>query len=183
MPDEEIASLRESLGALSAQVADLRGKVVMFGAKVDKAGADGKLSLGEQLAAVRAEVSALSEALAEALEEESIAGPSAPYWLDMSEEEFEAALGKVIEWVTNMLIPGYPAYEIRACWVRHPDAVWELSTLFAEWRRIYDRKAPLLADALTFHDRWLPHVIERVAKATKDCKATCSRAAAGGERT
>jgi hypothetical protein len=48
-------------------------------------------------------------------------------------------------------------------------AVWELSTLAAEWRRIYQRQVPGLAGALDFHDRWLPGVARSLAVIQADC--------------
>jgi len=50
----------------------------------------------------------------------------------------------------------YSGYELRECWPRHTHAVWELSTLAAEWHHIYAGTRPDLARALEFYDRWLP---------------------------
>ena len=39
---------------------------------------------------------------------------------------------------------------------------WELSTLAAEWHRIYGETRPDLARALEFYDRWLPGTMRRI---------------------
>ena len=58
------------------------------------------------------------------------------------------------------------------CWPNHPEAVWELSTLRAEWRRVYDDpKARDLQGALVWHDKWFPDVLSRLAAAIR-CDAT-----------
>ena len=68
-----------------------------------------------------------------------------------------------------MLRPSYPDSAPAACWPNHWQAVWELSTLAAEWRRIYQRPVHDLAGALDFHDRWLPGVARRLAVIQADC--------------
>ena len=55
------------------------------------------------------------------------------------------------------------------CWRAHLPVVWELGDLWAEWRRVYDRKAPELAGALGWHGRWLPGALERVRRALSEC--------------
>jgi hypothetical protein len=41
-------------------------------------------------------------------------------------------------------------------------AIWELSTLAAEWHRTYSGTRPDLARALEFYDRWLPGTMRRI---------------------
>jgi hypothetical protein len=67
----------------------------------------------------------------------------------------------------------YSGYELRDCWPRHTHAIWELSTLAAEWHHIYRRARPDLARALEFHDRWLPGTIRRITSFTRECRAQC----------
>ncbi len=55
-----------------------------------------------------------------------------------------------------MLRQHYGGYELRDCWPRHVHAIWELSTLAAEWHRTYSGSRPDLVRALEFYDRWLP---------------------------
>ena len=63
----------------------------------------------------------------------------------------------------------YPGYELRDCWPGHIHAVWELSTLAAEWHHVYGGERPDLARALEFYDRWLPGTMRRVAAITRSC--------------
>ena len=69
-----------------------------------------------------------------------------------------AQLAQLRVWVDGILIPSYtpPEGTLRPCWTRHMSAVWELSTLAAEWKRVYQARSRDLQGALDFHDRWLP---------------------------
>ncbi len=147
----------QSYAALAAQVADLRSIVTKWDARLQHAGLDGSIDLAAKLAE-----------LAELLVDEATASV-APYWLDHSDDEYRDALAELAEWVSNVLLPNYDAPGLRACWPNHMQAVWELSTLQAEWERIYVRKNPLLAAALVWHDRWLPGVLRRLGPVMKDC--------------
>ena len=51
----------------------------------------------------------------------------------------------------------------------HLPVVWELGTVWAEWRRVYDRKAPELPGALDWHNRWLPGALARSQRALSGC--------------
>ena len=64
-------------------------------------------------------------------------------------------------------------YELRDCWPRHIHAVWELSTLAAEWHHAYGGTRPDLARALEFHDRWLPGTMRRITGITGKCMPQC----------
>ena len=46
-------------------------------------------------------------------------------------------LAELRHWVEDFARKQYPAYmaRLRPCWPNHPEAVWELSTLMAEWER------------------------------------------------
>ena len=143
--------------ALAAQVADLRAIVTKWDARLQHAGLDGSIDL----AATLAELASLAVA------EATVA--VAPYWLDYSDEEYRDKLAELAEWIRNVLLPNYDVPDIRPCWPNHMQAVWELSTLRAEWERIYSRQNPLLAAALVWHDRWLPDVLRRLGPVMKDC--------------
>ena len=56
---------------------------------------------------------------------------------------------------------------------RHIDAVWELSTLAAEWHHAYGGTRPDLAGALEFYDRWLPGTMRRINAITGKCVPEC----------
>jgi hypothetical protein len=49
---------------------------------------------------------------------------------------------------------------------RHIHAVWELSTLAAEWHHAYGGTFPDLARVLEFYDRWLPGTMRRITGIT-----------------
>ena len=97
----------------------------------------------------------------------------APRWDELTPPEHAAHLHLLTRWVDQVLIPGYGDCGLRPCWPDHPRAVRELSTLRAEWRRIYDRPSPELAGALTWHDRWLPGVEYRMDREFTDCRGGC----------
>ena len=150
----------QRFASLAAQVADLRAIVMKWNARLEQAGLDGKIDLAATLAALSGKVAGETSAA------------TAPYWLDYSEQEYQAQLADLAGWVADVLLPNYGAAVIRPCWQAHMAAIWELSTLRAEWERIYTRKNPPLADALAWHDRWLPGVIRRLGPVLKDCTAT-----------
>ena len=164
----------ETLAALAAQIADIRENVTYLDAVIDRAGllAAGDIrrrvsrltaDLGKLASQVEAQAATLANALA--------AGPRAPAptWVGLSPEDHDTQLAELTEWVDGMLRPSYPDNAPAACWSSHWQAVWELSTLAAEWRRIYQRPVPDLAGALDFHDRWLPGVARRLASIQADC--------------
>jgi hypothetical protein len=160
----------EPLAALSAQVADLRADLRTVKARVET----GTIPV-HGLTALRERVDAL-EALAGVLQEEKAARTPAPCWTGLDDTERAARLADLTRWVNGVLAVNYPHAAPRTCWASHPAAVWELGNLHAEWCRIYTRKHPPLADALTWHDRWLPNVTGRVGTILKDCKGGCDLA-------
>jgi hypothetical protein len=167
-PEEDTRPGPESLGALAAQLADLRGSLRTLRAQVDKAGLDGALSLARRVAE-------LGSAVVDLQDDGGPGGPAAPYWLDLDPDEYTGQLAALTEWVTAVLEPGYAA-GLPRCWPAHLDAIWELSTLHAEWRRIYDRKRPDLAAALAWNDRWLPGVVKRLGESLRECsRSGCTK--------
>jgi len=52
-------------------------------------------------------------------------------------------------------------------------AVWELSTLAAEWHHAYGGTRPDLVRALKFYDRWLPGTMRRITHITRTCIPNC----------
>ena len=90
-------------------------------------------------------------------------------------------LAELSEWVETFLRRHYPGYAARLprCWASHPEAVWELSTLRAEWERIYsDEDNRDLQGALAWHDRWFPGVLGRLAASIKCDESGCRMPAA-----
>jgi hypothetical protein len=156
----------ESLAALAAQLADLRGKVVYLQSRIERAG------LGS--ADLPAQVAELAQAVAALSHDETAARHTAPYWLGLDGAEHAERLAELGAWVSEVLAVNYPDAMRCACWASHPAAIWELSTLREEWLRVYDRTYPDLAGALAWHDRWLPGVAARVNAVMKDCAAGCT---------
>jgi hypothetical protein len=156
----------DSLAALAAQLADLRGKVVYIQSRLDRAGLTGDLDLPTKVAELAQAVAALTAAIPEPRH-------TAPYWLGLAPDVHAARLAELDGWVREVLAVNYPG-SVERCWAAHPPAVWELSTLREEWLRVYDRTYPDLAGALTWHDRWLPGVTARLGPLLRDCRGGCT---------
>jgi hypothetical protein len=154
-----------AVAALAAQVASLRGQVRAIFARLDRAGLTGDRNLA-------AELQSLADIVTETLDTRPH-GPAAPYWIGLSPEDHAARLAELQEWADTILRRQYGGYPLPACWASHPHAIWELSTLAAEWHRTYNRKDPDLNRALEFHDRWLPGAMRRVADITRRCNPEC----------
>jgi hypothetical protein len=123
------------------------------------------LNLAEQLAG-------LARTVTDALDTPP-AGPPAPYWIGLDPCQHATQLTELRQWTDTVLRTEYGGYQVPACWASHPHAIWELSTLAAEWHRTYNRKRPDLDRALEFHDRWLPGTIRRLADITRRCNPQC----------
>jgi hypothetical protein len=159
-------ALGESLAALAAQVADLRGQVTLTNERLDHAGLRGDLNLA-------ARFEELTRTVADALDAAAPAGPAAPCWIGLDRVEYAAQLAELRQWADIVLRPYYGGYELRECWANHIHAVWELSTLAAEWHHIYGRQRHDLARALEFYDRWFPGIMRRIADITRSCVPEC----------
>jgi hypothetical protein len=168
----------EASADLAAQIEDLRGDLAEFrrvfaqwNAKLETEGIGGTMTLLLQ-------VKQLRERLDEALARHQIEPVPAPWWCT-GEAEGKAMLAELGEWTETFLRRHYPGYAARLprCWANHPEAVWELSTLRAEWERIYaDEDNRDLAGALVWHDRYLPGVLARLADSVKCDEAGCRMA-------
>ena len=64
---------------------------------------------------------------------------------------------------------------------RHVHAIWELSTLAAEWHRTYAGTRADLARALEFYDRWLPGTMRRITDITRACLPHCATLRSPGD--
>jgi hypothetical protein len=156
----------DTTAALAVQVAALRGQVRLIFARLDKAGLTGDLNLAGQFAE-------LARTVTEALDSPP-RGPAAPHWIGLSPQDHASQLAELRQWTETVLRGEYGGYQLPGCWANHPHAIWELSTLAAEWHRTYNRKRPDLDRALEFHDRWLPGTMRRVADITRRCKPECA---------
>jgi hypothetical protein len=155
---------------LTAQLEELRGQLARYTGETGHLRARLEEDSG-QVAMLRLEVKRLAEALDKAVEKRQLAPPPAPWWL-VGETEGRTMFAELAEWVEAFLRRQYPGPTRRlpSCWAKHPDAIWELSTLRAEWERIYaDPDNRDLQGALAWHDRWLPGVLSRLEKSMSEC--------------
>jgi hypothetical protein len=151
--------------ALAAQLASLRGQVRAIFARLDRAGLTGDLNLADK-------ITELASLVGEALDTKP-RGPAAPCWIGLSPGDRATRLAELTQWADTVLRPEYGGYPLPDCWARHPHAIWELSTLAAEWHRTYNRTRPDLNRALEFNDRWLPGTMRRIADITRRCNPEC----------
>jgi regulator of replication initiation timing len=168
----------DPVAALAAELAELRGQLARTQGEVGALREHLKTESGQTMM-LRLEVKKLTRRLKEAMETHALETVQAPYWAGLSREDLDAQLAELREWVEFLRVhyPGYVA-RLPRCWPAHGEAVWELSTLAAEWERIYgDAENRDLASALAWHDRFLPGVLTRLAAAIK-CDETGCRVAA-----
>ena len=162
-----VQALGESLAALAAQVAALRGQVTLLSQRLDRAGIVGDLNLA-------ARFEELAQTAADALDAAAPRGPAAPCWIGLDRQAYAAQLDELRQWADTVFRRHYGGYELRDCWPGHIHAVWELSTLAAAWHHAYGGPRPDLGRALEFHDRWLPGTMRRIADITRACVAECA---------
>ena len=166
----------DPLADLAAQLEELRGQWARSQGEIGALREQLKSSTGQEMLLL-VQVKRLAERLNDALAKRQLAPPPAPWWC-VSEAEIQSMLAELRHWVENFARKHYPAYIARLppCWPNHPEALWELSTLMAEWERVYgDADNRDLAGALWWHERWLPGVIARLEKAITCDEAGCRR--------
>jgi len=159
-------ALGESLAALATQLADLRGQIRAINTRLDQAGLHADLNLA-------ARFEELAQTVADTLDTAAPRGPAAPYWIGLDRDTYATRLAELRRWAGTVLRQQYGGYELRDCWPRHIHAIWELSTLAAEWHHTYRGTRPDLARALEFYDRWLPCTMRRIADITRTCMPQC----------
>ena len=171
----------DPVAELAAQIAELRGQWARTQGDIGALRERLERESGQTMKLLL-RVKHLTEKLDSAMETHALEGVQAPYWAGLSREDLDAQLAELRHWVDTFLRPHYPGYAARLprCWAAHGEAVWELSTLAAEWERIYaDEENRELASALVWHDRFLPGVLTRLAAAIKcdetGCRAVGSR--------
>ena len=179
----------ETLAALAAAIGDLRRKVRFVESVVDRSGLAFAKDTRSLVTRLTAELDALAgkvEDLAQAVDALQAGGDRvpAPNWVGLPETERAAELAKLSEWVARVLVPSYrPDPPLAPCWRQHWPVIWELSTVWAEWRRIYDRPGPELAGALEWHNRYLPGALDRTRRELASCTdRQCALAAPGSPR-
>jgi hypothetical protein len=159
--------LEESLAALAAQLADLRGQICAINERLDQAGLHAGLDLA-------ARFEDLAQTVADTLQAAGPRGPAAPSWIGLDRDTYHARLADLRHWADTALRPHYGGYELREYWPHHTHVIWELSTLAAEWHRTYDGPRPDLGRALEFYDRWLPGTMRRITGITRGCTPQCA---------
>ncbi len=174
--DPSPRALGESLAALAAQVADLRSQIRILNERLDQAGLQADLNLA-------ARFDQLAQTVADALDTAAPRGLAAPYWIGLDRDTYTARLADLRQWADTMLRQHYGGYELPECWPRHIHAVWELSTLAAEWHYTYAATRPDLARALEFYDRWLPGTMRRITDITRGCMPQCATLRSPGDWT
>jgi hypothetical protein len=168
---DPVAALAVQLAELHGQLARSQGEIrVLRGRLEDSTG---------QTVNLLVEVKRLREELAEAIEKRKLKPPPAPWW-GVGEAEGRAMLAELSEWVDAFLRPHFADYVTRIppCWASHMAVVWDLSTLKAEWERVYgDEENRDLQGALAWLNRYLPDMVDRIAEALKQCDETRCRLA------
>ena len=168
-------ALGESLAALAVQVAALRGQIAQVSQRLDRAGLHGDLDLA-------ARFEDLARTVADALDTAAPRGPTAPCWIGLDRQAYNAQLSELRQWADTVLRQHYSGYELRDCWPSHIHAIWELSTLAAAWHHTYSGQRPDLARALEFYDRWLPGTMRRITGITGKCMPHCVMLRGTGDR-
>ena len=160
--------------ALSAQVATLRGQVATLKTRLDNDVTGKHLVALAEIKRLRSQVAELAQAVTESLDGDRQRGQAAPCWIGLSPQDHAAQLAELRQWTDTILRREYGGYQLADCWPDHPHAIWELSTLAAEWHRTYGSSRPSLDRALEFHDRWLPGTMRRIADITRRCNPECA---------
>jgi hypothetical protein len=155
----------DPVAALAAQLEELRGQLARYTGETGHLRARLDADSG-QVVMLRLEIKHLGEKIEAAIARRDADEPQAPYWLGLTPEEHAAALARLRAWVEQVGLTQYRDYfaKLPPCWPSHPAAVIELSTVMAEWVRIYgsDPDNRPLQDALVFNDKWLPGVLGRL---------------------
>ena len=89
-------ALAESLAALAAQLADLRGQVAQVNHRLDRAGLRGDLDLV-------ARFEELARSVADMLDAAAPRGPAVPSWIGLDRETYVAELAKLRHWADTVL--------------------------------------------------------------------------------
>jgi hypothetical protein len=159
----------DPVAVLAAQLEELRGRLLRAEGGVGQVRARLEESAGQDMLMLL-EIKKLGEKIDATISRRQADEPQAPYWLGLSKEERAARLAELRAWVDQVGLVQYAEYfgKLPPCWPGHPAAVIELSTVMAEWVRIYgDADNRPLPDALVFNDKWLPGVLGRLGVAIK----------------
>jgi hypothetical protein len=159
----------DPVAALAAQLEELRGQLARYTGETGRLRARLDEDSG-QVVMLRLEIKKLGQKIEAAIARRDVGEPPAPYWLGLSGEEHAARLAELRAWVEQVGLVQYRGYfaNLPPCALSHPEAVIELSTVMAEWVRIYgDPENRPLPDALVWNDKWLPGVLGRLSAVIK----------------
>jgi hypothetical protein len=84
-------ALGESLAAMAAQLAALRGEIRVINERLDQAGLRADLNL-------LARFEDLAQTVADALEAAAPRGPAAPYWIGLDRDIYATRLAELRQW-------------------------------------------------------------------------------------
>ena len=160
--------------ALAAQVAALRGQVAALKTRLDNDVIGKHLVALAEIKRLRSQVTELAHSRDRNPRRRPPARPRRPLLDRPQPPDHAAQLAELRQWADTVLRREYGGYQLPACWANHPHAIWELSTLAAEWHRTYGSSRPSLDRALEFHDRWLPGTMRRIADITRRCNPECA---------
>src|ERR1017187_4069540 len=104
-------ALGESLAALAAKVADLRGQVHAINTRLDQAGLRAEVNLATRF-------EELARTVAGALDAAAPGGPAAPYWIGLDRDTYHARLADLRRWADVVLRQQYSGDELGDCWPR-----------------------------------------------------------------
>lgn len=175
----QLAETRSKQGELEAALTGLRTSLATFDARLDtETGpllvAQAKLkTLGERLDELAAQVKTLTSQLeASRTGEDDDEEPTVLRWDRGTPDELNDQLEEMLGWVRNTLRRQYPGplKVLRKCWPSHMEVLWELSTLRAEYERVFGSDDIKLSDAQWWHERWFPGAMHRIDAALRPCQ-------------
>ena len=175
--DPSPRALSESLAALAAQVADLRGQIRALNERLDQAGLHADLNLATRF-------EELAGTVADALDTASPRGPAAPYWIGLDRDTYHAQLADLLPVGRHRAPPALR--RLRAARTAGP-ATSTPSGNCPPWppngTAPTAGRRPDLARALEFYDRWLPGTIRRITDITRTCMPQCATLRSHGDWT
>lgn len=93
--------------------------------------------------------------------------PSRWAWQHATADQASWLWSGLVPWV-RWLIDTYPTQtrDLTPCWHQHPDAVEELTAIWAAWREAYHGADQDSSDLAHWHDRWFPDATARLTGPT-----------------
>ena len=115
---------------------------------------------------------ALGEIL-DILEAEGVGGPL--HWETMTpghRADVMEQLEAFVRFLDRTYFQYLPDYNLKPCWWRHPDVVWQLTALWAAFGVTYNPKARPSTEQATWHDRILFPTLDRLRRSSlKPCNS------------